>query len=171
MDIDYRSIIWKIGRLHILHRLHIHKAATKNQLHFGQLPILETIITNDNCSQRELADKLQVSPPSIATSIKRMQKTGLLERIADENDMRYTHITITEKGKDLAEKCRIAFDEVDKQMFTGFNADECKQFYEYIERLINNLSTDEYIGKDIRSLIAEVSEFDIKQKKEDIDCD
>ncbi len=171
MDIDLRTIIWKIGRLHILHRLHIYKAIANTGLHFGQLPILETIIKNDNCSQRELAEKMQVSPPSIATSVKRMQKTGLLEKIADENDMRYTHIVITEKGRKLAENCRRSFDAVDKQMFSGFNEAECMQFYGYIERLVKNLSTDEYVGKDMHSLIAEVEEIDKKRKKEEINCD
>lgn len=171
MDLELRSIIWRIGRLHILHRLHIYKAAANNGLHFGQMPILEKIIEHDNCSQKEIAEQLQVSPPSIATSVKRMQKIGLLKKSADASDMRYTQITITEKGKELTQKCRAAFDEVDRQMFAGFNDQECRQFYEYIERLIQNLSTDEYVDKDFHSLIKEANELDIKQKKEETDCD
>lgn len=157
MNIDFFLIVQRMTQLNLLHRIHIHRAAAKNDSYFGQLPILEYIIHHDRCTQRELAETLQVSAPSIATSVKRMQKTGLLKKQADENDLRCTRISITEKGREQAQKCRSAFNAVDENMFRGFNEKECEQFYKYLNRLIANMATDELKDKTMFSLIETMS--------------
>lgn len=147
MGQNYRDIVNRINQLNILHRIFIHRAAYDNGMFPGQLPILEYVIEHDMCTQKELADMLQVSSPSIATSIKRMQKTGLLSKTASEDDLRCNRISITAKGKQLAGESRIAFDRIDERMFTGFNQDECEALCVYLDRLINNLSTSEFKDK------------------------
>lgn len=154
MKMELRKIIHRLNKLALLHRLQIHKAANANGLYFGQPPILETIKEHNNCTQKQLADILQVSPPSIATSIKRLQKQEFVQKIVDEDDLRCTHIVITEKGMKCCEKFKKSFDEVDRQMFKGFSETECEEFYNYIERLITNLSIDEeYKNQTFFSLI------------------
>ncbi|MBE6829843.1 MAG: MarR family transcriptional regulator [Ruminococcaceae bacterium] len=153
MNTDIRIIVGLLGQMHILHRIYIHRALSATDIYFGQFPILEYVEKHDKCTQRELADMLQVSAPSIATSIKRMQKTGLLEKESDENDLRCTRISITEKGRDQMNQCRRAFDAVDLQMFEGFSEDETAGFREYLSRVISNLTTDEFRGKTMFSLI------------------
>lgn len=166
MKIDLRTIIGRMNRLNLLHRIHIHKAATASGLYLGQHPILEAVERNYNCTQKELSDILHVSPPSIATSVKRLQKMGLVKKIPDENDLRCTHIVITEKGQELSKKCRQSFDKIDEQMFRGFSESECEQLSKYIERLIENLSTDEELKKQsFFSLIAEVESLHNKEEK------
>nr|WP_319487654.1 MarR family transcriptional regulator [uncultured Caproiciproducens sp.] len=153
MNTDIRSIVARLGQLNIIHRIYIHRAAAENNIFFGQLPILEYVEKHDRCTQRELAEQLQVSAPSITTSVKRMQKTGLLQKAADENDLRCTRITITEKGKKLSQQSRRAFDAVDARMFVGFADEECEQFRGYLNRLIANIATDEFKGRNMFSLI------------------
>lgn len=153
MKIDLRSIVQSLGYLNILRRIHIHRAAAENNIYVGQLPILEYVQQHGGCTQRELAQQLQVSAPSIATSVKRMQKTGLLEKTADVDDLRCTRITITEKGKKLAEKSRLSFDEIEARMFVGFTEEECRQLSGYLSRMISNILTDEFKGRSMYSLI------------------
>lgn len=154
MKTDYHTIAARINQLNLLHRIYIHRAAVKNDIYFGQLPILEYVDGHDRCTQRELAETLQVSAPSIATSIKRMQKTGLLKKEADENDLRCTRISITKKGREQTRRYRSVFDAVDKHMFNGFKEEECEQFYGYLNRLVANMATDEFNGRTILSLMA-----------------
>lgn len=153
MNTDIRRIVGLLGQIHILHRIYVHRALLATDIYFGQFPILEYVEKHDKCTQRELADTLQVSAPSIATSIKRMQKTGLLEKECDEKDLRCTRISITEKGRDQMLQCRRAFDAIDKQMFEGFSKEETAVFGEYLSRVISNLTTDEFKGKTMFSLI------------------
>jgi DNA-binding MarR family transcriptional regulator len=149
---ELRYIIGRLKKLNILHRIFVHTASSNNGLHYGQLPILEYVQKHERCSQRELADIMHVSPPSIATSIKRMQKAGLLEKKVSEDDLRFTHITITPKGQELANRCRMEFDKIDEQMFKGFSEEEKEQFCNYLDRLIENLSTDEMKDKSMFAL-------------------
>ncbi len=168
MEISFLDIARKMNTLSILHRINIQKQASKNGLYFGQPPILEYVTNHNQCTQREVADFMKVSPASIATSVKRMQKAGLLEKMADDSDLRYNRLKITEKGKELTNKCRKDFDKVDAQMFSGFSNEECEQLYGYYERMIKNLSTDEFADKSIFSLIAEGKKLLAQQNKEDI---
>jgi len=150
---DYRGIVARISQLNIIHRIYIHRTAMENGIYFGQLPILEYVSSHDQCTQSELAETLQVSAPSIATSIKRMQKTGLLKKIPDENDLRYNRISITEKGLGLARKCRSAFDTLDMRMFEGFSVAECEELSGYLERMIDNIATNEFKNRTLLALI------------------
>lgn len=157
MDIRLRDIVDRIGQLNIIHRIYIHRAAAENGIYFGQLPILEYVTNHGQCTQAELAETLQVSAPSIATSVKRMQKTGLLKKVADESDLRCNRISITEKGLDLGGKCRSVFDTVDARMFEGFNAAECEELCGYLDRLISNVASDEFKNKTLLALINTVT--------------
>ena len=172
MTLDLRSIVTRINQLHILHRIFIQRAAVQNGIFLGQLPILEYIMKHDQCTQTELAETLQVSSPSIATSIKRMQKTGLLIKTAKENDLRCNRISITEKGLQYAANSRIAFDTVDSRMFTGFSTSECDEFCGYLNRLISNLETNEFKDKTFFAMLDTMkSEIDRNCEQEGIQTD
>lgn len=165
--VSFYEIIQRMNKLNILHRLNIHKKAVKNGLYLGQLPILEYIEKHEGCTQREVADYMKVSPPSIATSVKRMQKAGLLEKVADRSDLRYNRLTITEKGREISKKCRKDFNKVDEQLFSGFSVKECKQLAGYFDRMIDNMRTDELSNKNFFSLIAEEKKLFDKQNEEE----
>ena len=154
MEQNYRGIVKRINQLNLLHRIFIHRAAFDNGMFPGQLPILETILEHDRCTQKELADMLQVSSPSIATSIKRMQKTGLLCKTASEDDLRCNLISITDKGRQLAADSRVAFDKIDARMFAGFSQTECDALNAYLDRLINNLETGEFKDKTFFAMLS-----------------
>ena len=44
------------------------------------------------------------------------------------------------------------FDKIDEQMFKGFSEEEKEQFCNYLDRLIENLSTDEMKDKSMFAL-------------------
>lgn len=171
MEITFRDIIKIMSKLNVLHRIHIHKHATKNGLYFGQLPVLEFVENHDHCTQREVADFMHVSPPSVATSVKRMQKAGLLEKTTDESDLRYNRITITQKGREITHKCREDFDKIDAQLFSGFNGKEIEELRSYFERMIANMSTEEFANKTFFSLIAEEKKLHDQKNLEGTNCD
>lgn len=167
MKVTFFEIIKRMNKLHIIHRIYIHKEAAKSGLYIGQLPILEYVNDHEKCTQCEVADFMQVSPPSIATSVKRMQKAELLEKATDKNDLRYNRITITEKGKTTVQQCRKRFDKIDAQLFAGFNEQECEQICGYFDRMIANMSTGEFANKTYFSLIAEAKKLHAQQNKEE----
>ncbi len=76
---------------------------------FGQMQELESIRDRYRCSvywhhkdglsQREIAEKLHIKPPTVNVTVQRLEKAGFLYREADEKDQRISRIYMTEKGK------------------------------------------------------------------------
>ena len=52
----------------------------------------------DGLTQRDLAEALDVSRPTVTIMIQKMERAGLVERRADAADQRYTRIYLTEAG-------------------------------------------------------------------------
>lgn len=150
---DFRPIVGKLNHLNLLHRICLHKEISKCGLYMGQLPILEFVLQHNGCTQVQVAQMMHVSPPSIATSVKRMQRSGLLEKTIDETDQRCNRLSVTEKGKQTALLCRQKFDEIDCMMFQGFTKEECERLGKFLDRLIENLGADELKNHSVFSLI------------------
>ena len=176
MKITFRSIVGKFHKLDLIRHIFAHKLTTKVGLYMGQLPLLEYIIEHDQCTQKEVADEMQVSPPSIAISVKRMQKAGLLIKVTDENNLRCNKLSVTSKGRERAKQLRKEFNKLDEQMFCGFNEDELDKLCSYLDRLVDNISSEEFANKTIFSLIALEKELERKQDnqkvyQEELSCD
>lgn len=82
---------------------------------------------------------MKVSTATIAIALKKLEKNGYINKIADEEDNRLNKIVITEKGKDAIEKSRQLFDDIDSTMFEGFSNEEKKNFVNMLERIEDNL--------------------------------
>ena len=168
MNLELRTVVHSMNKLDMIRRIHMAKAAGECGLYFGQLPILEYVEENDMCTQCSVAERMQVTAPSIATSVKRMQKTGLLEKSADDNDLRYNRLSITQKGRETARKCRASFNKINETLFMGFTKEEIEALYGYIQRMSNNMTDEELKGKTFFALAQKEKEINRKEKKEDI---
>lgn len=92
------------------------------------------------CSQRELCDMLDLSPPTVTMSIKSLERRGYIHRRADSRDMRRNIVEVTDAGAEAAEKCRKAFSSVDRAMYAGFSDDERHLITELFNRITANLA-------------------------------
>ncbi len=139
---NYKEMVHKLISTSLIHRYHITKSAQKVGLYYGQPMILEYIKEHNLCTQKELADSLHISPASIATSIKRLEKSGFVKRSTDKEDVRKNRLALTDDGfKTLTEFRNICY-ETDKEMFKGFSPEECVLLCNYLQRLYNNLDAE-----------------------------
>ena len=79
----HNELAAKMKKIQLLRRIWIQKTQPDVELYFGQLPILEYIRKNPGCTQAEIAEHLCVTPASISTSTKRLQKSGLLTKTTE----------------------------------------------------------------------------------------
>jgi MarR family transcriptional regulator, organic hydroperoxide resistance regulator len=87
-------------------KLHVHlmmRMLAANGTHPGQAMCLRVLAVNDGAAQRDLADMLHVARPTITKMLQSMEKSGLVERRADEADQRLTRVYLTGAGR-AAEK-------------------------------------------------------------------
>lgn len=141
MRVKVKKISDLFHSYHCSHRNIIDKRFRKNGLYFGQPPILKYLSMNENATQKEIADYLRVSPPSIATSVKRMEESGLIMRVADKNDARCKNLQLTEKGKELSDFADNSFELINEASFNGFTDEEFDILISFLERMKNNIET------------------------------
>jgi DNA-binding MarR family transcriptional regulator len=133
-------LIWKLKDIHHLHTTLAQTGLINLGLHFGHPRILFTIDDLEGASQKDIAERLHVSPASLAMSLKRLQKGGFIERCADANDQRVNKIQLTEKGRLAIRVCRFQVSMFDRQMIAGFSAEEQDQLSAFLARIYANLA-------------------------------
>ena len=118
------------------------RGALKNSnVYFGQPPILDYLAEHEGGTQKEIADALQVTAASVSVSLRRMQKSGLLERAADTRDLRCNSMRLTEEGYRQRERLHRCFTEFDRKIYRDFSEEELTTLAELLERLCANLET------------------------------
>ena len=90
-------------------------------------------------TQKELADQLHIAPPTIAASLKCLERQGYVVRRTDERDSRRNRISITQKGRDALASGMRAFQQVDDAMFRGFAPEERELVQAFHRRMLENL--------------------------------
>ena len=122
------------------HRSVIESKFRENGLYFGQPPILKYLSENENATQKEIADFLHISAPSVATSLKRMEEAGLVVRLENKKDARKNTLKLTKKGKELTKFADDYFLRIDNVTFSGFKEDEIDMLVSFLERMNKNLT-------------------------------
>lgn len=108
-------------------------------IHPGQLPVMRAISMNEGITQRELASAIHVKPPTIAVTIKRMEKSGFICRKTDRADLRVCRLYLTEEGKALSKKLKALMEQNEKVLTKGFSEEELAQMKGYFGRIIQNI--------------------------------
>ncbi|HYT34914.1 MAG TPA: MarR family transcriptional regulator [Ktedonobacteraceae bacterium] len=65
----------------------------------GQIRLLRILVTRQRCTMQELADQLDVAPPTVTAMIKRLITQEFVERLRDEQDWRVVWVLPTERGQ------------------------------------------------------------------------
>lgn len=68
----------------------------------GQIKLLRVLMTRQRCTMQELAEQLDVAPPTVTAMVKRLLTQGFVERVRDEEDWRVVWVSPTERGQRAA---------------------------------------------------------------------
>ena len=134
------QLAWKIGQIYRLHMQNIAGVNENFGLYPGQGRILHTIAELNGSTQKEIAEKLNISPASMAVSIQRMQKAGVVEKVADKVDKRSNRIHITNRGRRTMTDSLSEFIRFDNTLLNGFAPEEISQLDAYLTRIQANLN-------------------------------
>lgn len=148
---DSREIMGMLENINLLRRLFVRRASEKSKLHFAQTAIMKIIEENENCTQIEVAEILGVTPASVATSAKRLEKAGLIRRTVDEENQRCKRLSLTDEGRTAIENHNSIFKEYDELVFCGFSPQERSELMGYLERIAMKMREIEGIEGDFSS--------------------
>ena len=116
----------------------IEKRVEGTGVYRSQHRLLMILGKNPECSQTELAEKLEISPAAVAVSLKKLEKAGYIERQCHESDNRINHVAITEKGRQVIDISISYFREMENAFFGDFSDEELRQLEQLLWRVIKN---------------------------------
>ena len=105
----------------------------------GQIPVLGLLAHKDGLSQKEIAERLRIKPPTVNVTVQRLEKSGFLYRKADEKDQRVSSIYLTEKGKQAKERGMKRVEENEKILLDGFSDAELCLLRRFLEQITENI--------------------------------
>jgi DNA-binding MarR family transcriptional regulator len=105
----------------------------------GQLPVLLALYDGDGPTQAELARDLAVEQPTMASTLARMERDGLVERRPDPEDRRRARVHLTERSRELRVPLIDAARGVNRRAVRGLSAEQRSALYQAVDRATANL--------------------------------
>lgn len=141
-----REVVHEFVLTNISHRRTVERQLQKTGVYRGQHHMLMYISDHPNRSQVEIAEGMEITPATVAVTIKKLVKEGYIKKQMDDNDNRFNKIELTEKGNRVVKESHWIFGRIDEEMLKGFTKEEIIQLKDYIERIKNNLNSMENIN-------------------------
>jgi DNA-binding MarR family transcriptional regulator len=105
----------------------------------GQFPILLELWQKDGVSQRELLAKLDVEQATLANTLNRMERDGLIRRTKNPADARAQQIWLTEHTMQLRNKAYQSAQAQNSAALRALNDAEQAQLMDFMLRIIADM--------------------------------
>ena len=132
-NIDLTATFAMIKRSYIRY---IDNEIRKDDINAGEFPFLLVLNEKDKITQKELADSLRTSEGLTTRVLKKLEKNGYIIREVDSNNKRRKIITITEKGRKIADKVICIQNNWEKEIFSSLSEDELNEFKRILKLLL-----------------------------------
>jgi MarR family transcriptional regulator for hemolysin len=106
------------------------------------LPVLRALAMERRpLSQRELAQAVGVEQPTMAETIARLVRDGMVQRDPNPDDKRSTGISLTRLSRARFPKARAVLIESEREAMAGLSDDEKALLRDLLKRVLKNLET------------------------------
>lgn len=109
----------------------------------GQYPALVMLYQKDGLTQADLCKLINVEQPTMANTLNRMERDGLIQRVADPEDKRRSRIHLTERAKEfkdaLMEKARA----VPQLALANLGSADQDRVFSLLGQMIENLKPEQ----------------------------
>ncbi len=108
----------------------------------GLMPVFFALSGGTSLAQKDLARLASVEQPTMAATLSRMERDGLVIRTPDPADGRSALIALTSKGDELAARALAAALEVNAAALRPLSEQDRRQFIDLLTRVIASLQDD-----------------------------
>lgn len=102
----------------------------------AQFPILIELWQKDGLSQQELVERADLKQATIANTLARMERDGLIVREPNPEDARSRLIMLTEHARALQRQSTEIAQKINQEALSDLSADEQGRFLEMAEKII-----------------------------------
>jgi DNA-binding MarR family transcriptional regulator len=117
-------------------------------LHVGQELVIFRLMEEDGLSQSQLAAQLGVEIGTVAKTVQRMEKEGLLIRRQDALDARISRVYLTERGRLLGEPALHIWKDLEACLVQGMSQAEQLLFRRLLVQAAANFSRSSFSPTD-----------------------
>jgi MarR family transcriptional regulator for hemolysin len=110
----------------------------------GVYPVIAWLMQLTDSTQGELARIIGIEQPTMAVTLRRMERDQLIERSPDPDHGRRTRVRLTQKGKKLSQVMRSAAYEVEEVAANGLSAAEVREFFRIAGIMTRNLNLQRF---------------------------
>ena len=108
----------------------------------GPMPVFFALADGGTMSQTALARWASVEQPTMANTLSRMERDGLIARTPDPADRRSALVSLTKLGRQRAAEALMSAQEVNGLALTGFKPAERELLLDMLRRVASNLERD-----------------------------
>ncbi|QSB43302.1 MarR family transcriptional regulator [Tsuneonella flava] len=102
----------------------------------GTFPALLELWEGDGLTQKDLVERLDIEQATMANTLARMERDGLVRREKDNNDGRVQRIRLTDRAKGLRDAAIEAAMSVNNETMAGLSVEEQHQLVELMQKVI-----------------------------------
>jgi DNA-binding MarR family transcriptional regulator len=111
----------------------------------AQFAALRALFREDGLTQAELCVRLDVEQPTMANTLTRMQRDGLVTRSPDPSDRRRSRILLTARARALEADLTHAARAGNAAALHGLDDDEVAEFMRVLAVMIDNLAVPDHL--------------------------
>lgn len=121
---------------------HLNDRLKDNNLTLSQFMVLKYLKQHDNekVSQKELAQAVQVTHPTMIGLIDRLEEKGMVSRQVDGNDRRYRYIRLTDMGRQYLNQSKQDAEAMDSALVRNFTQEEVAVLKSLLDKVYENIS-------------------------------
>jgi MarR family transcriptional regulator for hemolysin len=105
----------------------------------AQIPVLMMLKNGALLTQKQMADMTRIEQPSMAQTLSRMERDGLIERQTDPNDRRSSLIRLTPLAKSKLPAASKVMKKGATHVFAGIDEHELTVLIGLLQRVVGNL--------------------------------
>lgn len=104
------------------------------------MPVIFALAHGEALSQRALTEAASIEQPTMAATLARMERDGLVMKRPDPNDRRSSLYSLTPVGMEMTEKVRFAGQSVNTAAMEGLSEAEREAYLTLLGRVVANLA-------------------------------
>jgi DNA-binding MarR family transcriptional regulator len=136
------SLGYQVNHLARLFARALFRRLAKHDVAPGQFPLLLILWEEENLTQSEIARRLDIEQPTVANTLTRMERDGLVETAPDPSDRRQVCVKLTAKGRALERPLTAEARAVNAAAAAGLSATEVEMFQRVIGTLKQGLTRE-----------------------------
>ena len=133
------TISYLLRSVAMTYRHYAHNMLGKDRWGVSQDLIIYHLAQQKGLNQKELVEKLNITPASVSSLVNQMESEGLLVKVQDEKDARKFSLSLTGKGQSMVSQVIDSWLKIQEEITEGFTDEEKATFLRLLKHVKQNL--------------------------------